>query len=250
MEEKIPLPWNGVEPGESPTVVSFDMGTVIGWAVWSVHAESLVDPQVKILGNVDLWSHGQIDTHNTVSGEMAAIDECVQIVDGFPGAAVLMEDFILRMYSKGRELLAPVRLNAMMDYGLRRTLHVDFSHRQQPSEAKSTVTDERLKLWGFYQREGGLEHARDADRHAITFLRKAKDLKQGAGRRALWWPHLYGPGAPWYVPPRKGSNGAASGRMRPATLPPHLVAGSNGTAPPPDLQPVFRAPTRKRSAMR
>ena len=54
--------------------------------------------------------------------------------------------------------------------------------------AKNTATDDRLKAWDLYQREGGMEHARDADRHAITFLRRASGSKQ---LRANSWPLMF-----------------------------------------------------------
>lgn len=197
-------PWDGDEFMDAPTVVSFDNGGMSGWSAWTIHPEALMDPEVKILDNVEHHTWGEIDARGP-DAEVACVREEIEIVRGFPGSAVLMEDFILRMYSKGRDLLTPVRLNAMLDYALETQLGVCVTHRQQPSEAKSVVTDARLKIWGFYTSAGGQEHARDADRHAILFLRKAKDPQRGALRRAVWWPHLYGEGAPYYVPPKKNS---------------------------------------------
>lgn len=236
--------WNAVLV-DSPVVLAWDMGGVTGWSIIKVHPEALTDPKAKILGNIEHKAHGQIDTRNSVTGEMECIDQALDIAEQWPGAAILMEDFILRMMTRGRELLAPVRLNAMYDFGLHTHLGVDVTHRQQPSEAKSVCTDERLKAWDFYESKGGLEHARDADRHAILFLRKAKDPIKGAIRRALWWPHLYGEGAEFYVPPPK-----SSGKMQAALedKEPEALAASTG------LEPIFQAPnkrpTRKRTKMR
>ena len=221
-------PWE--ELGDAPTVCAFDMGGVTGWAAWTVHPEALTDPEVRILDNVDHHTWGQIDARGP-DAEVNCIREAVRIVRGFPGCAVLMEDFILQIYSKGRDLLTPVRLNAMFDYALGTQLGINITHRQMPSEAKTTVTDARLKIWGFYTREGGQEHARDADRHAILFLRKAKDPQRGALRRAAWWPHLYGPGAPYYVEPKR-----ASGTM--------VLQNDNGKDPEylASLMPNFQQP--------
>ena len=201
---------------QSPVVVAVDPGGVTGWSVIQVHPEALSDPAIPILANIEHWSHGQIKSPANDTDEQDCVTELVGIVKQWPGCSVLMEDFILRMFSMGRELLAPVRLNAMFAYALRTELGMEVTHRQQPSEAKTIATDIRLKEWGLYEREGGLEHARDADRHAIVWMRKAKDPVRGPARRALWWPHLYGPGAPYYVAPAArpaGSNGARTVRL-------------------------------------
>ena len=128
----------------------------------------------------------------STSGESAGVSELLQLVEGWPGAAVLMEDFILRKFDQGRDILVPIRVMAALDFGLWVLGRDDQVFRQQPSMAKTTVTDERLQRWGFYRREGGLKHARDADRHAITFLRRCSQGKAGRALREQAWPHLYG----------------------------------------------------------
>jgi hypothetical protein len=85
----------------------------------------------------------------------------------------------------GIEMYSPMRLNTLVKWALRRGYdgldEFDVPPRQmftqEPSLAMSTATDERLKDWGLYKREGGEEHARDATRHGITFLRRAKDKR-------------------------------------------------------------------------
>jgi hypothetical protein len=174
-----------VVPCADPTVVAIDPGETTGWSVMSVHPEALSEGDVSILQNILHWTHGQI-----VGDENAQASEVLGIVDMFPGACVLIEDFILRTANAGREVLSPVRITAKIEYGL--WLVGAVSYRQMPSEAKSVATDDRLKSWGFYERAGGLQHARDADRHALTWLRKSK---QHAWMRAACWPHLFGDGA-------------------------------------------------------
>lgn len=225
-------PWDGDEFLDAPTVVSFDMGGMTGWSAWEVHPEALTDPTVKILDNVEHHTWGEIDSRGP-DAEVSCAKEALEIVRGFPGCAVLMEDFILQMYSKGRDLLTPVRLNAMLDFALEVNLGVTVTHRQMASEAKATVTDARLKLWGFYTSAGGQEHARDADRHAILFLRKAKDPKRGALRRAAWWPHIYGIGAPYYIAPKNDLAGQTVILQNDKGKDPEYLAG---------LMPTFKAP--------
>jgi hypothetical protein len=92
-------------------------------------------------------------------------------------ADMVIEDFILRTAIKGRELLSPVRIGHKVDYQLWRGLKVASGERvafepywQSPGDAKSVMTDERLKLMAMYT--PGPDHARDATRHAIMWLRK------------------------------------------------------------------------------
>lgn len=183
-----------------------------------VHPEALADPTVSILDNISHWSHGQIVGESVdvavgsadskrhkkrmqiakeagngwaidTSPESAAVHEMLEIVRQWPGCAVGMEDFIIRQYNQDRDFLAPVRIMAGMDYALWKIGIQAF--RQQPSEAKGAVTDQRLKAWGFYKAAGGENHARDADRHVLTFLRKTKDPGKGNFRRHIAWPHIY-----------------------------------------------------------
>lgn len=171
-----------------PTVVWFDPGGVTGWAVFSVHPDSLLDPSFRILENVTHWACGQL-----TGGEFAQVDQMVDLARTWPGAAIGCEDFVLRKFAGGRELLAPVRLNAAFSYAMKRGLTSERDgrtgerkpaidrggyvtiHYQQASLAMTTMTDDRLKALGYYERTIGLQHARDAVRHNITFLKRLKE---------------------------------------------------------------------------
>jgi hypothetical protein len=147
-----------------------------------VHREALEDPDVDILDNVLHWEQGQFEGE-----EVDQAFQIAELMDLWDDAAFVMEDFILQQFSQGRELLSPVRLTAMLSY------HAAISYDsprtiflQMPSLAMSTVTDPRLKSWGFYK--PGSVHARDATRHAITFLRRSKENTR---LRRTAWPALY-----------------------------------------------------------
>jgi hypothetical protein len=127
----------------------------------------------------------------SIAGESAGVSEMLALIEQWPGAAILSEDFILRTSNMGREVLSAVRVTAAFEFGCW-VLGRILVPRQQPALAKTTVTDDRLKSWGFYRSEGGMRHARDADRHSITFLRRCKDPKEGNALRSMAWPHLYG----------------------------------------------------------
>jgi hypothetical protein len=169
---------------EDPVLISIDPGGTTGWSIMQVHPEALCRPSVPVLRNVLHWTHGEL-----VGPEIVQTNEIIKMVQEWPGACLLVEDFILRMRNMDRELLSPVRIRAMLSYGLDMAgLSEYFS--QSAGDAKETVNDDRLKRWGFYQRAGGLGHARDADRHSLTWLQSCKKY---AWLRARCWPHIYGP---------------------------------------------------------
>lgn len=87
-------------------------------------------------------------------------------------STLVIEDFILRERTKERSLLSPVRLTARIETLLFDEPELSCKvHYQSPSDAKSTVTDERLERWGFWPT--GAPHARDALRHLLMFMREA-----------------------------------------------------------------------------
>jgi hypothetical protein len=185
---------------DSATVIALDPGGTTGWSLLSVHPQSLTEPDADFLENIFDHQHGEVDCgshrgnlgtslHSGIStdGEFSGVYDLVKLIDSWPMAAVVMEDFVLRQMRMDRELLSPVRITAAIGYAIWRKGR-DY-HVQGPADAKRVCTDDRLKRWGMYDPYGGLRHARDADRHAILFLRKAKAK---ANFRANAWPHLYG----------------------------------------------------------
>ena len=129
-------------------------------------------------------------------GQIAGSDrtqgrELARQIGGFNGPVVI-EDFVLRKYTKDRDLLAPVRITArieqivelLREYGYAKedvaAGRVLPMFKQQPSLAMSTCTDERMRRWGLWT--PGKPHANDALRHAVTFLRRCKAESGLAGR--------------------------------------------------------------------
>lgn len=192
------------------TVIAIDPGGTTGWSLISVHPECLTNPTAKVLDNIFIHQHGQVDCgshrgnldtslHSGIStdGEFGGVYDLAKFIRNWPVAAVVIEDFVLRQQRMDRELLSPVRVTAALGYSVWLTGR-DY-HTQSPADAKRVCSDERLKEWQMYDPYGGMVHARDADRHAILFLRKAKSKR---AFRELAWPHLYAQrGAFWEGPP-------------------------------------------------
>lgn len=83
---------------------------------------------------------------------------------------VVLEDFILRQGTQARNLLSPVRLSAGLAQEVLRSNRLIGVTMQSASDAKSVVTDDRLRALGLWQ--VGQQHARDACRHLALFLRR------------------------------------------------------------------------------
>lgn len=164
-----------------------DPGGTTGWCVMVVHPDALDTPDVSILDELALVRWGQIPGAGMGDeSEDLAISRVLETLLAWPGCAYGTESFRLRQFTKDSELLTPVRIQAVVKY-------VMWAGRwgrlweQQPALAKSTAPDAQLKAWGLYDSHSG-PHARDAVRHAITFLRRCKERE---ALRRMAWPHLY-----------------------------------------------------------
>ena len=179
------------EQAQTLTVVGFDPGETTGWSVMRTTLAGMLSdqPTDKIVTD---WWHGQIDcgaktgdaaTSSTATradlgisdeGEAMGASQMEQLVAMqfmvTPSVAIVLEDFILRTQNKSRSALSPVRMIHRFDQMMWER-HI-ATWRSQPSE-KTACTDDRLKAWGLYASDG-LDHARDADRHAFLFLRKMR----------------------------------------------------------------------------
>jgi hypothetical protein len=143
----------------------------------------MTSPQYRILENMAGWAVGQIN--GSINHQ---IDKLVDLVDAWPEAEVVCEDFQLRQLRGGRELLDPVRITQplawWLERGGRRAWDVEEGedwkprelHLQQPALAMTTITDDRLKAFGVLHLTAGQPHARDAMRHALTFARRRKTV--------------------------------------------------------------------------
>ena len=189
---------------EELTIVAVDPGGTTGWSVMKLQYWDLIDHSKPVEDAVRLWQHGQIDCGadsggvNDSAESHGAIEEAefseaagVLVMENIIAentllagvTAVVVEDFILQKQSRARDILSPVRITAALDQLLwEKQATTRFS--QMPSDAKVALTDDRLKYAQFYDERGG-RHARDADRHALLFLRKCRQ-KPALTKQA--WP--------------------------------------------------------------
>lgn len=153
-------------------VVWADPGDTTGWSIHRVPIDLLLrEGQVGALRQTR-WSSGQFRPGSTSASvdqfldlARAAYERISEEDDVF---VIGSESFTLRMLSTEPSLLEPVRFNAVLDDRLRGTGW--WAERQSPSDAKQTITDARLRLWGIHK--PGAVHATDAQRHGLLFLRR------------------------------------------------------------------------------
>lgn len=170
------------EPDEGLFVVGIDPGETTGWAVLWIPTANVLSREIGLMEDLE-YNSGQL------TGLENQQVNCIRdvILYNAPNGPLIIEDFVLRQFRQDRALLSPVRLTAkielMHEYEGWGELHP--IRKQQPSLAKSTATDARLREWGMY--DVGTPHARDAVRHAMTFLRRAKTDR----KLARWaWPSV------------------------------------------------------------
>ncbi len=181
------MPRTLVDANGWATVVWIDPGEVSGWCVAAVSPDALSDPHERILDNVAHWVAGQIHGE-----ELRQIEEALDLYRAWPDAACGSEDFILQQMRKDRTLLAPVRINAVLGYELKRgdpkrKKGVPRSlYLQQPG--MRTQVKKILPYTDYWLVSDPDDHGRDATAHAITFLRRSKQQRT---LRARAWPHLF-----------------------------------------------------------
>lgn len=165
-------------------VVGYDPGVTTGWAVLRLDWERLLEEGFSALAmasgggrDPDLlaWDCGVFTgAENGQADAMVGLLRGVWADGEFASGsssdiiAVSSEDFILRMMSGDRDLLAPVRILAKFDYAAR-AVPIPRT-RASPSDAKRVVTDDRLRRLNMWA--PGPEHPRDATRQAVLLARK------------------------------------------------------------------------------
>jgi hypothetical protein len=167
-------------------VVAVDPGGTTGICALRIPAKLLTDGHdwaSNFYPGIEVTAYEQWPEAAAVEAVFGMV---LTVACGFEGRfPLVIEDFSLRQMSRDRALLSPVRVGEriqerLADSPLAPCVHVVM---QTPSEAKGTITDARLKLWGLYRRRGG-PHARDALRHAVHLLRRARASE--ALRKEVW----------------------------------------------------------------
>lgn len=212
---------------DAAIIIAIDPGETTGWSIMApklVISGTNAEPYAVMTAShrEDKWRHGQIDCGrargelnidegtasllggNNTAGECEGSAELIALCREHPGAAIVVEDFIVDFgqLKKDRVGLSPVRITAKLEQAMWEDSR--YIILQDRANAKSTMNDDRLREFGLYERQGGLRHARDADRHAMYFMRRCQ-VSPKLRHRA--WPWLFPEPVVKVRKPRKKTTG-------------------------------------------
>jgi hypothetical protein len=171
-------------------ILGVDPGATTGWCRITVPRKTIYGDAP---GEITEWETGEIkgDEPNQVR-DLARLCRQIQSLDYKIGPAIVCEDFdVSKLVTTDAEVLySPVRIAAMIRMCMALAAVPSYTPMfgdallvmQSRGMAKSTATDERLRAWGLWTK--GSDHERDATRHAITALRRAK--QKPAFRAQMW----------------------------------------------------------------
>lgn len=194
-------------------LVAFDPGGTIGWAHLTLSMRAFSRPEHRALKFVKAWECGEFtgSEHEQLTaarnliyrarfGTMPFTSTTDVVSTGYARTDIISEDFELTQTIGGKNLLGPVRINAVLDWECHKlALKLNLQRRSM----RTNVTPERLQLFGFdspMNRNGRWtttsqgKDAFAAMQHAIVWLRRTKTLTQskpwklndGQTNNALW----------------------------------------------------------------
>lgn len=165
-------------------VTVFDPGrAATGWAWFSVDFRAFSRPENKLLRWITDWNCGEITgpEHDMLRQCVGRILVMLHDDGGVPylQAQVVSEDFELTQLIGGQEnLLSPVRINAVLEWECKNRA-IKFALQRRTM--RTSVTPERLVLWGFRPKHGRrwTKSSKGKDefaamQHALVWLRKLK----------------------------------------------------------------------------
>jgi|SRR5580698_9435146 hypothetical protein len=168
-------------------VIGIDPGGTTGWCRLTVPRDSVFGREES---SIIEWDYGEVSGHEPQQVVLLArLARETQSLDYLVGPALVVErwDVDPHFQSRDTSALSPARIGAMLLYAQHRgdlsDARVTFQSRVQ---AKQALTDERLRALGLYVK--GSEHVRDATRHALCALRRARQSSEL--RKEMWSEEL------------------------------------------------------------
>jgi hypothetical protein len=171
------------KPNEYHLVV-FDPGGTIGWAHFVVDFKAFSRPEHKVMRWLKSWNCGEFTGQEHEQLESASRLVYQAHFGSMPFVTrtdVVSEDFELTQLIGGKNLLSPVRINAVIDWECRKH---GLTLKYQARQLRTSVTAERLALFGFespfrrngqWSKTGSGKDAFAAMQHTVTWLRRTKE---------------------------------------------------------------------------
>lgn len=173
-----------------PRTLWIDPGGTSGVCVMWIHPGRFLDHKVPLIRTVLAWE--TMFLHGSEDDQVSAVVDMIRELGGGSGLTIGSESFVVRTLNMDESFLSPVRITAALRHRMWNGIR-DFDgevrrralFKQSPADAKTAVTDERLRVWDLWT--PGPDHARDATRHAILHLRKVRSGPGDSFRRAFGW---------------------------------------------------------------
>ena len=176
LEEKVP-------PKEIH-VIGIDPGVTTGWALITVPRLSIFggEPSKILEWRTGTW-RGRVSDQVK---EACRFARETQSLSYRIGPALVVEDFDFGRPLTDPEVYTPSYFAQQLHFVEEQTALLNDAHvfMQKRATAKATMTDDRLKAIGVWEIRGQQDHERDALRHALTALRRAK--KSMTVRLRMW----------------------------------------------------------------
>lgn len=152
----------------------FDPGGTIGWARFEIDAHAFSRPDNKVFNHIRDWDYGELDDKDETTNIAHAVGMIYAMSVGtMPyncSIDFVSEDFILTQQIGGRNLLSPVRINAVLDWECRKQGQL---LQYQARQMRTLVTKDWLVRRGLKKpRMRKDEFA--AMQHAVTWLKRRK----------------------------------------------------------------------------
>jgi hypothetical protein len=176
-------------------LVTFDPGGVIGWTHFVLDCRAFSRPEHKVLRWLKSWECGEFEgtefeqcqaasrlIWNARFGAMPYNTTTDVLSAGITRTDLVSEDFELTQLIGGRNLLSPVRINAVLGYECDRW---GLTLKLQKRSLRTSVTPERLEMFGFippgrrWTKNSKGKDAFAAMQHAVVWLRRTKELSRG-----------------------------------------------------------------------
>lgn len=158
-------------------LLAFDPGGTTGWAHFCVDVHAFSRPEHKVLANLKWHKSGKfIGSEHEIESQIHGMLIAAHWghMPFTPTVQVVSEDFELTQLYGGKELLSPVRINAVIAW-LCATTGIPFE--LQARQLRTAHTKERMRLFGFAGRYQKDEFA--ALQHGVTYLRRLKAKSLG-----------------------------------------------------------------------
>jgi hypothetical protein len=173
-------------------IIAFDPGGKTGWAKFIIDIHAFSRPKNKVLRHLKHWESGEFKghEHDQLRSAVALIEQSTNGPMPFNATVnIISEDFDLKQTIGGRDLVSPIRINAVLDWECaKRGQTLTLQKRSE----RTSVTKERLQLYSFNKRFAKDEFA--AMQHAVVWMRKLKQqslgrpwkLSDGISHNAYW----------------------------------------------------------------